>query len=400
MPPQIQIAFLNAAHFACHYFLLIFPTAVIAIERERGIEFGTALTLGAPMYICFALGTLPAGWLGDRWNSERLIGFFFVGCGLSGVVIALTVGDLGMLIGMGMLGLFASIFHPVGLSMLTKLSDQPGRTLAVNGVYGNLGLAFASLLTGLIADSFGWRGAYLIPAIISISIGLKYFRAQRSFITGADTSAQSLNSFEVAPHKFVQIRVIAVVLLAALFSGLIFNGVTISLPKLLDERLNGIVLSLSDIGGYVAIVFAVAAFAQLPVGILLDRFGGRAVLIALFAFEICALAVMSLMKGILIIPTALVTVTLMFAGIPITGWLLGRYVAISWRSRAFAAEYVLSLGMSAVIVPIMATLHQTGHGFDQQYLLFTLSAVVVIVVAFILPKYNASGHSTNLQELT
>jgi MFS family permease len=176
--------------------------------------------------------------------------------------------------------------------------------------------------------------------------------------------------------------------------------VTISLPKLLDERLNGIVQSLSDIGGYVAIVFAVAAFAQLPVGILLDKLGGRAVLIALFAFEICALAVMSLMQGILIIPTALVTVTLMFAGIPITGWLLGRYVAISWRSRAFAAEYVLSLGMSAVIVPIMATLHQTGHGFDQQYLFFTLSAVVVIVVAFILPKYNASGHSTNLQELT
>lgn len=396
MPSQIQIAFLNAAHFACHYFLLIFPTAVIAIERERGMDFGTALTLGTPMYVCFALGTLPAGWLGDRWNSEHMIGLFFVGCGLSGVVIALAVGDLGMLIGMGMLGFFASIFHPVGLSMLTRLSDKPGRTLAVNGVYGNLGLAFASLLTGLIADTFGWRGAYLIPGIVSIGIGLTYFRAQPGLIAGTSISTQSANLSEIEPHSLVQTRVIAVVLLAALFSGFIFNGVTISLPKLLDERLNGMTLSLSDIGGYVAVVFAVAAFAQLPVGILLDKLGGRTVLIALFAFEIGALAGMSLMKGFLILPTALVTVTLMFAGIPVTGWLLGRYVAISWRSRAFAAEYVLSLGMSAVIVSIMATLHQAGHGFDQQYLLFTLSAVVVIVVAFILPKHRASAHSAKI----
>lgn len=388
MSVKAQIAFLHAAHFACHYFLLIFPTAVIAIEREQGIEFGEALSLGTPMYVCFALGTLPAGWLGDRWSGDRLIGLFFVGCGLSGVVIALTHGDTSILIGLGVLGLFASIFHPVGLSMLTTLSERPGRVLAINGVYGNMGLAFASLLTGLIADSFGWRGAFLIPGVISMGVGLVYLRAQQRYLSVINTSTRYSNKPNtVAPSGSDQMRVITVVLLAALFSGFVFNGVTISLPKLLDERLNSISRGLSDIGSYTAMIFAVAAFAQLPVGALLDRFGGRKVLITLFALEIVALAVMSFTNGVLVIPIALTTVTLMFAGIPITGWLLGHYVAVTWRSRAFAAEYVLSLGMSSVIVPVMATLHQTGHGFDQQYLLFTLSAMVVLSVAFILPRW-------------
>ncbi len=81
----------------------------------------------------------------------------------------------------------------------------------------------------------------------------------------------------------------------------------------------------------------------------------------------------------------------MFAGIPITGWLLGRYVAPSWRSRAFAVEYVLALGMGSIIVPMMAVLHQAGYGFDRQYLLFMLSAGVVAVGALVLPRSPHSG---------
>ncbi len=65
MTPRTQLAFLHAAHFACHYFLLIFPTAVIAIGHDWGLEYGAALALGTPLYVFFALATLPAGWLGE-----------------------------------------------------------------------------------------------------------------------------------------------------------------------------------------------------------------------------------------------------------------------------------------------------------------------------------------------
>jgi MFS family permease len=185
--------------------------------------------------------------------------------------------------------------------------------------------------------------------------------------------------------RSTQFRVVGVVLLAALFGGFVFNGVSISLPKLFDERLGALAQGLSGIGGYSALVFAVAAFAQLPVGALLDRFGGRPVLLTLLAFEVAALVATAMAGGALVLPSALVTVTLMFAGIPITGWLIAKYVATSWRARVFALEYVLALGMSAMIVPLMAVLLRSGYGFDRQYLFFALSAAVVVAAALALP---------------
>lgn len=388
MSTHTQVSFLHAAHFACHYFLLIFPIAVLAIERDWALDYGTALAVGTPAYVCFALATLPAGWLGDRWDSEYLIGLFFIGCGAASILIAMAPDRLWLMAGLSLLGIFAAIYHPVGLAMVTRLSSRPGRALAVNGVFGNLGLAAAALSTGLLADAFGWRSAFLVPGIVTFGVGLAYLQAHRRPLIAGSSPSHHLAIQE--DDHLTQIRVLGVVLFAAFFSGLVFNGVTISLPKLFEERLADKAGNLSGIGGYSAFVFAAAAFAQLPVGALLDRVGGRPVWLALFVLLVGALAATSQLRGVLVIPAALATVTLLFAGIPITGWLLARYVAVNWRSRAFAAEYVLALGTSSIVVPLVATLHQVGFGFDRQYLLFALSAAVVAVSALALPKVRRS----------
>ncbi len=389
MTARKQLAFLNVAHFACHYYLLIFPTVVIAIERAWDLEYGAALTLGSPLYLCFALATLPAGWLGDRWDSGRMMGLFFVGCGTASLLIAVAPGEAFVMAGLGLLGLFAAIYHPVGLSLVTSLSERPGHALAVNGVYGNLGLAAAALSTGLLTDAFGWRSAFLLPGIAGIVIGISYLHRLRRTAGRASSAERGAVGQAFDAPRSAQVRVVGVVLLAALFSGLVFNGVSISLPKVFEERVVGDAGGLAGIGGYSALVFAIAAFAQLPVGALLDRVGGKAVMLGLFGLEVVALVAMSQAGGFLILPAALVTVTLLFAGIPITGWLLGRYVPLSWRSRAFAAEYVLALGISALVVPIMAWLHQSGYGFDRQYLLFAGSAGVVVAAALAIPAMAA-----------
>ena len=386
MTTGTQLAFLNVAHFLCHYFLLIFPTAVIAIAADWGLSYGAALALGTPLYVLFALATLPAGWLGDHWDGQRLIGLSFFGLGGASLFIAFAADDLWLMVGMGALGLFAAIYHPVGLAMVTRLSDRPGRALAVNGVFGNLGLAAASLATGLLADAFGWRSAFLVPGVAVVLVGLVHLLAVRRYDVGAQVPHRTKGPDTLAVPRAIQVRVVAVVLLAALFSGVIFNGVSISLPKLFDERLGALAPTLAGVGGYTTLVFAVAAFAQLPVGNLLDRVGGRSVMLSLYVLIVATLALLSQAFGWLVVPGALVVVTFMFAGIPITGWLLGRYVASSWRSRAFAAEYVLSLGMASAIVPAIAFLHESGYGFDSQYLLFALSGVVVLLGAIALPR--------------
>lgn len=385
MSPKITLRFLNLGHFFDHFFLLIFPTAVIAIERDWQLDYGSALALGTPIYAAFAVGTLPAGWLGDRWRREWLIVLLFIGCGASSVLAALSSGPLLLMISLGAMGLFASIYHPVGLSMVTQMSARPGRALAINGVYGNLGLAGATLLTGVMAETYGWRSAFLLPGIISIGVGVVYFALNHRADATAGLSREKVMPTMIAAPRNTRIRVFGVILVVALFGGAVFNGVSISLPKLFEERLADITSDLSVIGGYTALVFAVAAFAQLPVGDLLDRFGAKPILAVLLVLQIAALTIVASTSGFFVVPAALVLVLLMFAELPVTGWLMGRYVPLQLRSRAFAVEYVLSLGMGSAIVPLIAGLHSVGYGFDQQYLFLAVSAAIVLLGAAALP---------------
>ncbi|WP_282606637.1 MFS transporter [Pelagibius sp. Alg239-R121] len=394
MTAKTTLRFLNLGHFFDHFFLLIFPIAVIAIERDWNLDYGAALALGTPIYAAFAIGTLPAGWLGDHWRREWLIALLFFGCGISSVMAALSSGPVLLMISLGGIGLFASIYHPVGLSMVTQMSKRPGRALAVNGIYGNLGLAGATLLTGLLAETYGWRSAFLLPGLAAIVVGILYLALNRRAATATEQHAGNVTASAVAASRATQLRVFAVILLAALFGGAVFNGVSISLPKLFEERLIDVTSDLSAIGSYTALVFAAAAFAQLPVGDLLDRFGAKPVLAALLVLQVGALILVANTSGLLVVPAALILVLLMFAEVPITGWLMGRYVPLSWRSRAFAVEYVLSLGMSSAIVPLIAGLHSMGYGFDRQYLLLAASAGIVLLAAAALPSRHQTLQDT------
>ncbi|MGI9464943.1 MAG: hypothetical protein ACR2OM_13430, partial [Aestuariivirgaceae bacterium] len=224
------------------------------------------------------------------------------------------------------------------------------------------------------------------PGLVSLAAGC--ILALRCRLSTRPATASTVNSGVngVAAPRRTQITVFAVICLAALFGGLVFNAVTVSVPKFLDERLVALSGDLSWIGASAGMVFAVAAFAQLPVGELLDRFGARLILIGLVVVQILLLASLSQLYGWPVMPLTLLLVTMMFAEIPITSWLLGRYVQSGLRSRAVSVEYVLSLGMGSVVVPLIAGMHGIGLGFDFQFVVLAAAACVVLVAACFLPQ--------------
>lgn len=385
MTRKSGLMYLNLAHFFDHFFLLVFPTAVIAIERDWDLSYGEALALGTSMYVAFAIATLPAGWLGDHVDRRKLIVGFFLGCGAASIFTGLATGALSLATGLAFLGAFAAIYHPVGMALVIELAERPGRALAINGVFGNMGLAGSALLTGLLAQQFGWRSAFIVPGVICIAVGLAYvwqiLRGNAMQKGGAQDEQDAFLQVERAK----QLRVFFIVLVSAVFGGVVFNSVTMTLPKLFDERLLSSGVDLSQVGSYAALVFAVAAFAQLPVGDLLDRYGARPIFIGLLIPQIGMLALIANTQGAAVVPMAMVLVLLMFAEVPITSWLLGHFVAPQWRARAFSVEYVLSLGLGALVLPLIAWGHRSGYGFSTQYLLLAACAGMVLVAALFLP---------------
>ena len=378
------LLFLNLAHAYDHFFLLIFPTAVLALAPAWGMSYGEALAFGTAAFVTFGLGTLPAGWLGDRWSRAGLMSVFFVGLGGAAILTGLAQGPVSLTTGLGLLGLFASIYHPVGTALVVQNAGQAGRALGVNGVFGNLGVAAAGLVTGAIAAWLGWRAAFILPGVLAVLTGLVFARHVAPAMAEAGARPKAKPKIELDANA--QLRMFVVIGVASLFGGIVFHGTTVALPKIFEVRLAAVVDDLAGIGVLVALVFALAALAQIVVGHLLDRLGARPLLPAVALLQaLCLFGAIELWGwGMLLI--AVPMMLFVFGEIPIAAWLVGRYVAASWQSRVFALQYVLSLGVSAAVVPLIAVLYESTGGFEALFLTMAVAAVVVAAAALLLPR--------------
>ena len=156
------MAYINVGHSFSHLVILLYPTVVLALEPIWNIGFAKLLPLGFAGYLLFGLAALPAGWLGDRWDSAKMIAIFFLGTGTACILAGLAVGPVSMAVALTLIGLFASIYHPVALAWVVGASERPGRALGINGVFGAVGTASAALLAGFLADVVHWRAAFIL----------------------------------------------------------------------------------------------------------------------------------------------------------------------------------------------------------------------------------------------
>ena len=264
---------LNIAHAIDHLFLLVFATAVASIAREFGFtRWEDLMPFGAGAFLLFGLGSLPAGRLGDLWGRRQMMAVFFFGIGASACLVALTHNAWQLAAALTLVGAFASIYHPVGIPMLVQNAANPGATIGVNGLAGNLGIAAAAILTGYLVEHLGWRAAFVVPGLASIGFGVWFVRAAPH-----ETEPPSQRARKAGPQlsRTEVLRALAVMTLASASGGLIFNLTTNGNGQLLAERFRGVVEDPSTLGLLLGAVYAFASLAQLVVGRLIDRFALR-----------------------------------------------------------------------------------------------------------------------------
>src|ERR1700692_2234713 len=174
--PSRVIAYVNAAHFIDHYAMLIFAAAVIVMGPALDMAYSELLPYATPGFIAFGAGSLLTGWLCDRWSRRHMMLIFFAGIGASMIAVGLVQTPLQLGAALLSIGLFASIYHPVGTAMSVSYADRLGREMGLNGVWGNLGVASSALVTGVVGQFLGWRWAFIIPGIVTILIGVAFAR--------------------------------------------------------------------------------------------------------------------------------------------------------------------------------------------------------------------------------
>ena len=381
------IVFVNLAHIFTHYGLLILATAVLAMVVQEpglfGTVYGPILALGTGMFVVYGLGSLPMGWLAARLGRPRLMAGFFVGTGAAMVAAGFATGPVTLTLCLVLMGAFSAIYHPIGTAMLVDAAGQRvGRAVGINGVFGNLGVAGAPIVTAFLAAWLGWRWAFIVPGVLCIASGLLYLRE------GAVDSAQAKAAgkpFPEIPRAVVR-RAVGILLCLAVAAGFIFNAFTLLLPKLIEERLAGSPDLLPVVGVLAFVVTICGGLTQFTVGKLIDRNTLKTVLLPLGLIQAPGLLLLFTLEGWPVLVMAGLLAAAIFGCVTVNETMMARYVAPALRVKLYSVRFFVGFLGAAAASPAVALLHERTGGQDAVLLVLAGVAVLTAICTLAFPN--------------
>jgi MFS family permease len=376
---QWAITFLNLAHSIDHFALLIFPAVVIGMEVIFKRPYDEMIALSTGAFVAFGVFSIPAGWLADRWSRRNMMALFYFGCAVSLAGAGLSPSPLWLAAAMTCIGMFAAIYHPVGMAMLIDVSKARPRTLAFNGVCGNLGVTLAAGISATLMAWFNWRAAFLAPAALCLAAGIAFLA-----LVPDDPSGKAKRN--AAAAVVLSPRATAVLfgsyMVISLTGGLTFNTALIALPKLLDERM-GDGASLMAVGWLATGIFLCGGLAQFAMGRLLERTQPHLLFAAVATVQFAGMVWAAYATGAALVIALAVAIAAIYGQTTVGDIVIARYVADAWRGRVYAVRYFLAFISSGIAVQLIAQLYGRG-GFDLVLGAIAFAAFLMLVGVYVM----------------
>ena len=377
------IIFSNVGHGFSHMFTLLYATAVLYLPKVFDLPYGELLGLSSLGLVLFGVAALPAGWLGDRWSQIGMMAIFFLGIGVGAIVVGLAVGPERLFIGLTLIGLFGSIYHPVGIAWVVALANKQGMTLGINGVFGNTGSAIAPVFVGLMIDYVTWRAAFIIPGVLSIFVGTGLLLVWRA---GWIRDVTKDRTPTVAPDSSAFFRVFIVLTITMACSGIVYTGLTNTMPKLMEMGLSAaLAASYTEIGVFVGIISGLASLSSIFGGWMADRYSARSIYIIFWTLQIPILFTIVSLSDVPLLVAVLLVLSFMLAFAAAENMLVAQYTPFRWRAVAYGAKFVLALGVGGLTVHLAGWLFDSNGDFGVLFALFGGAAILAAAAAFLLP---------------
>ncbi|RCL76921.1 MAG: MFS transporter [SAR116 cluster bacterium] len=382
----VKDIYLNISHFLDHFIMLIFAKAAYDAGRHFGMSYDEIIIYGVAGFILFGAVAPLAASLADRFSRSLLLVIYHFGIGLAAILagFAQTVWQLSAAI--GLIGVFASIYHPVGIAMLIKSNRRIGFRLGINGVFGNMGVAAAPLIAGILLTMGDWRLCFILPGIFCLIYGF-------AFITALEEEYQQpIQKKQVKKSGFSPNwkLALAAVFLSTASGGFVFSAMTFVVPRYFEISMVSISSSVAITGLLASLVYACASFTQIAVGWIIDRVEPKWVLFGIGIGQIFFIFLTSQFTDYALFFAMLIAMSFVFGQIPITDTILSRYVPDEWRAKALSLKFMLNLVVGAAVLPICGILLQSGMMMSSLFVILSCIAVLVVASGIILPVQKAS----------
>ena len=372
--------------FAAFYFVI-----VLSIEQEWHFTYDELISLWTLGALLIGLGALPAGWLSDRWSRSSMMVIMFIGMGLSSILCGLSNEQFSLFIGLSLLGLSCSIYHPVGIAWVVNSSKKKGRALGINGIFGGVGIGSGAFIAGLLIKYFDWKFAFIIPGIISLIIGIiLFFFISNNLISFQNSKTKDLEENN-SSHNLI---IIACILLFSMFGlGLTFQIMQTSLPKVFDIRIAN--LSTFAIGSIIGIIYGISGFMTLVGGFLADKFSLKKIYVIGIAAQVPCFYFIANFSGIPLIFVCLMAAMFNSSILPTENILLAKFTPERHHGLIYGFKFIVAFGSAPIAVFLISKIYEQTQEFTNLfYIGFILMMFVTFFVLF-LPVKNQKMNFPN-----
>lgn len=370
-------------HFMSHFNMLVFPALVLPLMARLDMPMAQVLSLSFWMYLLFGLTALLWGFLADRFGARPLLFIYFVGSGFASVAAALWLDTpLILSVALAALGFFSGIYHPAGLGLISKEMSRVSIGMGYNGMFGNLGLAMAPLLTGIMNWLWGPQAAYLCLAGLNLS-GAVLMMAYPISVSGA--AAKEKRDGNGILGAFI------ILLAAMMLGGIVYRGATVILPAYFELKTPMLYQWLTGItqGAFsqnlvattiTSLIFLIGMGGQFSGGQCADRYDPG--IAYLFFFGIAGLAAfwMALVQDLLLVGLTVVFFFFLLGMQPIENTLVARFAPKRFHHSAFGAKFVLTFGVGSLAVTAVAAIETN---FTIETVFTCLAVVAALALGFI-----------------
>src|SRR3989454_6905635 len=325
------VAVLGFLHGVVHANILSIPIFLLAWKLEFGADDVTLGLLAAAGFGFYGLGAVPFGFLADRRPAGGLLLLCAAGIAISMVGVGASPSIPVLALSLGALGLFSGIYHPTGLSIISRVVAEQGRGMGWHGMGGSLGIAAGPAFVGAtLAIGWSWRsvaGLLVIPGLVALTL---LFVARLP----SELPAPALGSSR-SPRPLWR-RSFAFILLVYVFAGFAYQGGLTFLPRFVGA-------------GPFALALALGAIGQVVSGRLADRRQSERIL---FGLSVAAAAILVLLAvlplGGAFIAAALVFGFLLFSLEPLQNILVTGEVPGPLRGLAFGFTFLSVFGIGSL----------------------------------------------------
>ena len=375
--------YLNISHFIDHFIMLIFAKAAYDAGREFGLGYEEIIVFGVLGFILFGAAAPIASILANKYSRSVLMVIFHFGIGISAIICSFASTPWELSIGLGLIGVFAAIFHPVGIAMLLKNSKKLGYRLGINGVFGNMGVAAAPLITGFLLLISDWKLSFILPGIACILYGVIFLLALRDEPKAVQTEKTNERDDVFAPQWR---RALLALALTTTSGGFIFGAMTFIIPRYFELQLTGITSSVAITGLIASMVYAIAGFTQIGAGLLIDRFPAKPILFVIGVGQVIFIFLASTVSDLQLFFVTLVATSFVFGQIPIIDTIMSRYIPDKARGNVLSVKFALNLGAGASVLPISSLMLKNGYDLSSLFTVMSFIAMFVVLASLILPS--------------